>query len=214
MTISESNILIGERVKLPTKYGDFELIPFQEKSSGVEHIALIKGSITSNAITLTRIHSSCATGDLFGSLKCDCGEQLILSMKMINKNGHGIVVYLNQEGRGIGLMNKMKAYKLQEGGLDTIEANLHLGFASDERDYQIGAEILSSLGVKKVELITNNPDKIFGLEQNGIQVIKRIPIITKSNPFNLNYLHTKKSRMGHLLNELKFETKSDDNRYI
>ena len=214
MTISESNILIGERVKLPTKYGDFELIPFQEKSSGVEHMALIKGAITLNDITLTRIHSSCATGDLFGSLKCDCGEQLILSMKMINKNGHGIVVYLNQEGRGIGLMNKMKAYKLQEGGLDTIEANLHLGFASDERDYQIGAEILSSLGVKKVELITNNPDKIFGLEQNGIQVIKRIPIITKSNPFNLNYLHTKKSRMGHLLNELKFETKSDDNRYI
>ena len=214
MTISESNILIGERVKLPTKYGDFELIPFQEKSSGVEHMALIKGAITLNDITLTRIHSSCATGDLFGSLKCDCGEQLILSMKMINKNGHGIVVYLNQEGRGIGLMNKMKAYKLQEGGLDTIEANLHLGFASDERDYQIGAEILSSLGVKKVELITNNPDKIFGLEQNGIQVIKRIPIITKSNAFNLNYLHTKKSRMGHLLNELKFETKSDDNRYI
>ena len=214
MTISESNILIGERVKLPTKYGDFELIPFQEKSSGVEHMALIKGAITLNDITLTRIHSSCATGDLFGSLKCDCGEQLILSMKMINKNGHGIVVYLNQEGRGIGLMNKMKAYKLQEGGLDTIEANLHLGFASDERDYQIGAEILSSLGVTKVELITNNPDKIFGLEQNGIQVIKRIPIITKSNAFNLNYLHTKKSRMGHLLNELKFETKSDDNRYI
>ena len=214
MTISESNILIGERVKLPTKYGDFELIPFQEKSSGVEHMALIKGAITLNDITLTRIHSSCATGDLFGSLKCDCGEQLILSMKMINKNGHGIVVYLNQEGRGIGLMNKMKAYKLQEGGLDTIEANLHLGFASDERDYQIAAEILSLLGVRKVKLMTNNPDKIFGLEQYGIKVTRRIPIITKSNAFNLNYLHTKKSRMGHLLNELKFETKSDDNRYI
>ena len=214
MTISESNILIGERVKLPTKYGDFELIPFQEQSSGVEHMALIKGAITLNDITLTRIHSSCATGDLFGSLKCDCGEQLILSMKMINKNGHGIVVYLNQEGRGIGLMNKMKAYKLQEGGLDTIEANLQLGFASDERDYQIAAEILSLLGVRKVKLMTNNPDKIFGLEQYGIKVTRRIPIITKSNAFNLNYLHTKKSRMGHLLNELKFETKSDDNRYI
>ena len=214
MSIKDSKILIGERVKLPTKYGDFKFIPFLEQSSGVEHMVLIKGTISSCKTTLTRIHSSCATGDLFGSLRCDCGEQLIMAMKKINKNGNGIIVYLNQEGRGIGLMNKINAYKLQEDGLDTIEANLQLGFASDERDYQIAAEILSLLGVRKVKLMTNNPDKIFGLEQYGIKVTRRIPIITKSNPFNLNYLHTKKSRMGHLLNELKPDALLNDNTHI
>lgn len=203
MTARDTNILHGERVKLPTKYGHFELIPFQEKLSGLEHMALIKGNFTSNDTVLTRIHSACATGDLFGSLKCDCGEQLIQAMKIIENNGNGIIVYLQQEGRGIGLMNKMKAYKLQERGMDTIEANLHLGFAPDKREYKIGAEILSVLGVKKVKLLTNNPDKILGLEQNGIQVVKRIPLIIQSNPFNRYYLDTKEIRMGHLLSEKK-----------
>ncbi|WP_338357972.1 GTP cyclohydrolase II [Yeosuana marina] len=197
------DILPGERVKLPTKYGHFELIPFEEKSSGLEHMALIKGDFTSNDIVLTRIHSACATGDLFGSLKCDCGEQLIQAMKMIEYNGNGVIVYLQQEGRGIGLMNKIKAYKLQEEGMDTIEANVHLGFASDEREYQIGAGILSFLGINKVKLLTNNPDKILGLEEHNIQVVKRIPLIIQSNPFNKHYLDTKEIRMGHQLSEEK-----------
>ena len=205
MINKDSNILIGERVKLPTKYGHFELIPFQENVNGLEHIALIKGNFTPKDTILTRIHSACATGDLFGSLKCDCGEQLIQSMKMIEKNGTGIIVYLQQEGRGIGLMNKMKAYKLQEDGMDTMEANVHLGFAPDERDYQIGAEILKHLHIKKVKLLTNNPDKIIGLEQNNIKVVKRIPIIIQSNTFNINYLNTKEIRMGHLLHKEKSE---------
>lgn len=211
MATRNTNILQGERVKLPTKYGHFELIPFQEKLRGLEHMVLIKGSFTSNDTVLTRIHSACATGDLFGSLKCDCGEQLIQAMKIIENIGNGIIVYLQQEGRGIGLMNKIKAYKLQEGGMDTVEANLELGFAPDERAYQIGAEILNTLGIKKVKLLTNNPDKILGLEQNGIQVVKRIPLIIKSNPFNKYYLNTKENRMGHLLNEEKSEIRCYDN---
>jgi len=211
MFIREANILQGERVKLPTKYGHFELVPFQEKLSGLEHMALIKGNFTSKDTILTRIHSACATGDLFGSLKCDCGEQLIRAMKLIENNGSGIIVYLQQEGRGIGLMNKMKAYKLQEEGMDTIEANLHLGFAPDERKYHIGAEILSDLGVKKLKLLTNNPDKILGLEQNGIQVIKRIPLIVQSNPFNKYYLDTKEIHMGHQLSVEKPENLCYDN---
>ena len=211
MTDSDTTILQGERVQLPTKYGHFELIPFQEKLSGLEHMALVKGTFTSNDTILTRIHSACATGDLFGSLKCDCGEQLIQAMKIIESKGHGIIVYLQQEGRGIGLMNKMRAYKLQEDGMDTVEANLHLGFASDEREYQIGAEILSALSVKKVNLLTNNPDKMLGLEQNGIQVVKRIPIIIESNPFNKYYLDTKETSMGHLLSKKKAEMDCYDN---
>ena len=207
----DTNILKGERIKLPTKYGHFDLIPFKEKLSGLEHMALIKGSFTSKEAVLTRIHSACATGDLFGSLKCDCGEQLIEAMKIIEDKGSGIIVYLQQEGRGIGLMNKMKAYKLQEEGMDTIEANLHLGFASDERDYQIGAEILSELGVEKLELLTNNPDKIQGLEQYGIEVVKRIPLIIKSNPFNKHYLNTKENHMGHQLSEKNRENLCYDN---
>lgn len=198
MTVRNKTILQGERVQLPTKYGHFELIPFQEKLSGLEHMVLIKGSTTPNEATLTRIHSACATGDLFGSLKCDCGEQLIEAMKIIENNGSGLIVYLQQEGRGIGLMNKMKAYKLQEQGMDTIEANLHLGFAPDERAYKICAEILDTLGITKVQLLTNNPDKIIKLEQSGIQVVKRIPLIIPSNPFNKRYLKTKETRMGHL----------------
>jgi len=211
MTARDTNILQGERVQLPTKYGQFELIPFQEKLSGLEHMALIKGNFIANDTILTRIHSACATGDLFGSLKCDCGEQLIQAMKLIESNGSGIIVYLQQEGRGIGLMNKMKAYKLQEHGMDTVEANLHLGFAPDKREYQIGAEILSALGVKKVKLLTNNPGKIIGLEQNGIKVVKRIPLIIQSNPFNRYYLDTKEIRMGHLLTEKKSQIHCYDN---
>lgn len=207
----DSNILWGERVKLPTKYGYFELIPFQERTNSLEHMALIKGDITSTEIILTRIHSACATGDLFGSLRCDCGEQLIESMKLIETNGNGIILYLQQEGRGIGLMNKMKAYKLQEEGMDTLEANLQLGFAPDERDYEIGAKILDHLGIKKVKLLTNNPDKIIGLEKNGIMVMERIPLIIQPNPCNKYYLDTKESRMGHQLSEEKLENQNYDN---
>ncbi|MBP8792197.1 MAG: GTP cyclohydrolase II [Lutibacter sp.] len=203
MNVNDTNIVQGERVQLPTKYGHFELIPFQEKGSGLEHIALIKGNFTSNDTVLTRIHSACATGDLFGSLKCDCGDQLIEAMKLIEHKGIGIIVYLQQEGRGIGLMNKMKAYKLQEQGMDTIEANVHLGFAPDEREYQIGAEILNALGVKKVKLLTNNPDKINKLEESGIKVVERIPLIIPSNPFNKYYLDTKEIQMGHQLSNDK-----------
>lgn len=211
MQYQNTNILIGERVKLPTKYGHFELIPFQEKLNGLEHIALIKGDLIQNNATLTRIHSACATGDLFGSLRCDCGDQLIQTLKIIEQNGNGIIVYLQQEGRGIGLMNKMKAYKLQEDGMDTLEANLHLGFAPDEREYQIAAEILKHLQVKNVHLLTNNPDKISGLEQHEINVEKRIPLIIKPNPFNINYLNTKEIRMGHLLHKEKQEIIYYDN---
>lgn len=210
MNNKKTHILAGERIKLPTKYGHFELIPFQEKSNGLEHIALIKGTFTSQDIVLTRIHSACATGDLFGSLKCDCGEQLTQAMKRIENNGSGIIVYLQQEGRGIGLMNKIKAYKLQEQGMNTIEANLHLGFAADSREYKMGCEILSHLGIKNIKLLTNNPDKISGLEQNGIHVVKRIPVVVPSNLYNTHYLNTKETQMGHLLNEEPVEIKSYD----
>lgn len=199
MPQNNTTILVGERVKLPTKYGHFELIPFQEKKNGLEHMALVKGHFNTNDIILTRIHSACATGDLFGSLKCDCGEQLIQAIKEIEKKGKGIIIYLQQEGRGIGLMNKMKAYKLQEGGMDTIEANLHLGFLADEREYATAAQILKSLHIKNVKLLTNNPEKITGLTQNGIQIVERIPLLIQPNPFNLKYLSTKKKQMGHLL---------------
>lgn len=199
MPQNNTTILVGERVKLPTKYGHFELIPFQEKKNGLEHMALVKGHFNTNDIILTRIHSACATGDLFGSLKCDCGEQLIQAIKEIEKKGKGIIIYLQQEGRGIGLMNKMKAYKLQEGGMDTIEANLHLGFLADEREYATAAQILKSLHIKNIKLLTNNPEKITGLTQNGIQIVERIPLLIQPNPFNLKYLSTKKKQMGHLL---------------
>ncbi|WP_117880438.1 GTP cyclohydrolase II [Aureibaculum luteum] len=199
--VRKTSIIKGERVQLPTKYGHFELIPFQEKISGLEHIVLIKGNISSKDNVLTRIHSSCATGDIFGSLKCDCGEQLIASMKLIEKEGKGIIVYLQQEGRGIGLMNKIKAYKLQEQGMDTLEANVHLGFAPDEREYEVGADILNALGVHKIKLLTNNPDKINKLEQSGIKIVERVPIIINSNEFNKDYLSTKENQMGHQLSK-------------
>lgn len=192
------DLIQGEKVKLPTKYGNFDLIVFKEEKSDLEHIAILKGNSKSKGNWLTRIHSACATGDLFGSLRCDCGEQLAKSLQLIEKNGKGIVIYLMQEGRGIGLMNKIKAYKLQEDGMDTVEANLHLGFKSDERNYDIAASILKALNISEIDLLTNNPDKIVKLEENGIQITQRVPLKIKPNSHNIKYFETKISKMGHL----------------
>jgi len=199
---SETLVEKGETVNMPTQYGHFRLIPFSQKSNGLEHIALIKGEWEKDEPVLVRMHSSCATGDTFGSLRCECGEQLHISMKMIEKAGKGAVVYLNQEGRGIGLMDKMRAYKLQEQGLDTVDANLHLGHDSDEREYGVGAQILRELGVSKIRLITNNPVKRAALEGYGLEIVENVPIEITPNPFNKFYLKTKKERMGHTLNNL------------
>lgn len=194
----------GVEVAMPTAYGDFRLIPFHQKSNGLEHIALIKGDIASDdAPVLVRVHSSCATGDIFGSKRCDCGEQLHKSMEMIDKAGRGVIVYLNQEGRGIGLMDKIKAYKLQEEGLDTVDANLHLGHKADERDYGVGAQILNLLGVTKMRLMTNNPIKRIGLEGYGLEVVENVPIEIEPNEYNRFYMHTKKTRMGHDLSSVE-----------
>ncbi len=193
----DSLIEKGERIHLPTVYGDFDMIPFKQKSNGSEHSALIKGSWDKDEPILVRVHSSCVTGDIFGSKRCDCGEQLHEALKMIEKAGKGVLVYLNQEGRGIGLMNKIAAYKLQENGLDTVEANIHLGFNADDRDYGIGAQILRSLGVKKMKLISNNPQKRAGLKGYGIEIVENVHINIKPNPYNKFYLLTKKNKMGH-----------------
>lgn len=193
----------GATVHLPTQYGDFKLIPFRQKSSGLEHVALIKGDIHSGDPVLVRVHSSCITGDIFGSLRCECGEQLHKSMEMIEKEGKGVVIYLNQEGRGIGFMAKMQAYKLQEEGLDTVDANLHLGYKADERDYGVGAQMLRSIGVSKMRLITNNPVKRIGLEAYGLEITEVVPIEVQPNPYNAFYLKTKKERMGHKLHNIK-----------
>jgi 3,4-dihydroxy 2-butanone 4-phosphate synthase / GTP cyclohydrolase II len=195
----ESLILKGVRVKLPTAYGDFELIPFKQKSNGIEHIALVKGKWTSEDPVLVRVHSSCITGDIFGSKRCDCGSQLHKALQMIEKEGQGVLVYMNQEGRGIGLFNKIKAYKLQEQGKDTVEANLDLGFQEDERDYGVGANILRELGLGKIRLLTNNPVKRKGLEGYGLEIIENIPLEVKPNEHNRFYLETKKNKMGHTL---------------
>ena len=195
----ESLIEQGDEVDMPTEYGHFRLIPFRQKSNGLEHIALIKGEIKKDEPTLVRVHSSCATGDIFGSMRCDCGEQLHKAMRMIEKERKGIIVYLNQEGRGIGLMDKIRAYKLQEEGLDTVDANLHLGHLADERDYGVGAQILRSLGITKMRLMTNNPVKRVGLESYGLSVVEIVPIEIHPNRYNERYLETKKKRMGHLL---------------
>jgi len=196
---SESLIEKGETVKMPTKYGDFKLVPFRQKSNGQEHIALIKGEWEEDEAVLVRVHSSCMTGDIFGSLRCECGEQLHLAMQRIQKEEKGVVVYMNQEGRGIGLMNKIKAYKLQEEGYDTVDANVHLGFRPDERDYGVGAQILREIGIKKMRLMTNNPVKRIGLESYGLQIVENIPIEIEPNKYNMFYIKTKKERMGHTL---------------
>lgn len=189
----------GEEVDMPTCYGHFRLIPFRQTSNGLEHIALIKGTWEKNEPVLVRVHSSCATGDIFGSMRCDCGEQLHKSMEMVEKEGKGVVVYMQQEGRGIGLMNKIAAYKLQERGLDTVEANVHLGFKPDERDYGCGAQILRELGITKMRLLTNNPTKRVGLEAYGLEIVENVPIEIAPNKYDLRYLQTKKDRMGHKL---------------
>ncbi|MDR0810882.1 MAG: bifunctional 3,4-dihydroxy-2-butanone-4-phosphate synthase/GTP cyclohydrolase II [Paludibacter sp.] len=189
----------GETVHLPTVYGDFRLIPFRQISNGLEHIALLKGEWKKDEPIMVRVHSSCATGDIFGSMRCECGEQLHRAMQMIEREGKGAIVYMNQEGRGIGLMNKIRAYKLQEEGLDTVDANLHLGFKADERDYGVGAQILRETGIGKIRLITNNPVKRIGLESYGLSIVENIPIEIAPNPYNEFYMHTKKERMGHEL---------------
>lgn len=199
----ETLVETGVEVDMPTAYGHFRLIPFRQKSNGLEHIALIKGDLSDGEPALVRVHSSCATGDIFGSLRCDCGEQLHKALEMIEKEGRGAVVYLNQEGRGIGLMDKIRAYKLQEEGLDTIEANLHLGHQADERDYGVGAQILHLLGIRKMRLLTNNPVKRIGLEGYGLEVVENVPIEVSPNPYNLRYMHTKKVRMGHDLHNVE-----------
>ncbi len=196
----ESLVEKGDEVHLPTKYGDFRLIPFLQKSNGLEHIVLKKGTWNDDEPILVRVHSSCATGDIFGSLRCECGEQLHKAMEMVEKAGKGVILYLNQEGRGIGLMNKIKAYKLQEEGLDTVDANIHLGFDPDERDYGVGANILHEIGVKKMRLITNNPIKRAGLEGYGLTIVENVPIEVGINQYNERYMRTKKERMGHILN--------------
>lgn len=189
----------GEEVDMPTKFGYFRLIPFRQTSNGLEHFALIKGQWVSDEPVLVRVHSSCATGDILGSMRCDCGEQLHKSMEMVEKEGKGVVVYMQQEGRGIGLMNKIAAYKLQEKGLDTVEANIHLGFKPDERDYGCGAQILRELGITKMRLMTNNPTKRVGLEAYGLEIVENVPIEIAPNKYDLKYLQTKKDRMGHNL---------------
>ena len=199
---TESIVEKGEEAQLPTAYGDFRVVPFKQKSNGMEHVALVKGNVSTSDPVLVRMHSSCITGDIFGSYRCDCGDQLHEAMRKVQEEGRGVIVYLQQEGRGIGLMNKIAAYKLQEQGLDTVEANLHLGCRADERDYGVGAEILRQLGVQKMRLMTNNPVKRIGLESFGLEVAEIVPIEIKPNEYNHDYLLTKKNKMGHHLSKL------------
>lgn len=195
----ESIIEVGDEVDMPTRYGHFHLIPFRQQSNGLEHMVLVKGTWSPDEPILVRVHSSCATGDIFGSQRCDCGEQLHKSMQLIEKEGKGVVIYMQQEGRGIGLMNKIAAYKLQEEGYDTVDANIHLGFKPDERDYGCGAQMLRHLGVRKMRLLTNNPVKRVGLEAYGLEITEIVPIETTPNKYNEHYLKTKQDRMGHKL---------------
>ena len=195
----ESLIERGVTVPLPTEWGEFNITPFRQKSNGVEHVALTKGEWTEEEPVLIRVHSSCATGDIFGSYRCDCGDQLHQAMQLIEKEGKGAIVYLNQEGRGIGLCNKIHAYKLQDQGLDTVDANLQLGFKADERDYGVGASIIRELGIRKMRLMTNNPSKKVGLEGYGLTIDEIVPLVIKPNPYNERYLSTKQERMHHTL---------------
>jgi len=200
----DSIIIQGTKVNLPTEYGDFNLIPFIQKSNGLEHVALVKGEWGEEENVLVRVHSSCVTGDIFGSYRCDCGDQLHEAMRMVQKEAKGVIIYLNQEGRGIGLYNKMKAYKLQEEGRDTVEANVELGFEEDERDYGVGAGMLHSLGIRNMRLITNNPVKKAGLEGYGMTIKETIRLEIPSNRHNQFYLETKRDKMGHFLNIARY----------
>ncbi len=202
---SDSLIDRGEEVELPTHYGKFRIVPFRQKSNGAEHVALIKGEWEPNEPILTRVHSSCMTGDIFGSMRCECGDQLHEAMNMIEEEGKGVIVYMMQEGRGIGLLNKIAAYKLQDQGLDTVEANLHLGFKADERDYGVGAQILRNLGVTKMRLMTNNPVKRVGLEGYGLEVTEIVPVEIPPNKYNQKYMKTKRDRMGHHLRGFNYD---------
>jgi 3,4-dihydroxy 2-butanone 4-phosphate synthase/GTP cyclohydrolase II len=191
------------RVNMPTKWGNFTLVAFKEKNTNSEHLALVKGEWSAGDAVLTRVHSSCFTGDILGSFRCDCGEQLHKAMQMVEQEGKGVILYMNQEGRGIGLVNKLKAYKLQEEGMDTVEANIHLGFGMDERDYGVGAQILRHLNVTKLKLMSNNPKKRAGLKGYGLEIVEIVPIHIKSNPHNEKYLQTKRDKLGHeMLNDL------------
>ena len=203
----QSIIIKGTEVDLPTDFGHFRLIPFIQKSNGMEHVALIKGTFSKDEPVVVRVHSSCVTGDIFGSNRCDCGEQLHKAMKMIDTIGKGVIIYLNQEGRGIGLFNKIKAYKLQENGVDTVDANLQLGFNEDERDYGVGASMMHALGLGKIRLISNNPVKRAGLEGYGIEIVENIPLIIEPNEHNKFYLDTKRDKMGHFLNIARYDKK-------
>jgi 3,4-dihydroxy 2-butanone 4-phosphate synthase/GTP cyclohydrolase II len=207
---TDSIVIKGCEVKLPTTYGSFKLIPFIQESNGLEHIALIKGELKKDEPILTRVHSSCMTGDIFGSYRCDCGVQLHKAMEMIEKEGKGVLIYLNQEGRGIGLSNKIKAYKLQEQGRDTVEANTDLGFKDDERDYGVGANILRELGLGKLKLITNNPVKRAGLEGYGLTIVENIPLVIEPNEHNAFYLKTKQDKMGHFLDIAQYNIDGEE----
>ena len=207
---SDSILVKGTEVQLPTEYGNFMLTPFIQKTNGLEHVALTVGTWDDAKPVLVRVHSSCVTGDIFGSHRCDCGDQLHEAMRIINKEGRGVIIYLNQEGRGIGLYNKMKAYKLQEEGRDTVEANVELGFKDDERDYGIGAGMLYALGIQNIRLITNNPVKKTGLEGYGMKIVETIPLEIPSNKHNQFYLETKRDKMGHFLNIAKYESNKEN----
>ncbi len=207
----ESLVERGVRVKLPTEFGEFDLIPYRQISNGLEHVALIKGSWTKDEPVCVRVHSSCVTGDIFGSKKCDCGQQLHEAMRKIDKAGKGVIVYMNQEGRGIGLFNKIKAYKLQEEGMDTVDANIELGFEEDERDYGVGASILRDLQLGKIKLLTNNPIKRKGLEAYGLKIVENIPLEIEPNEHNKFYLETKRKKMGHTLELVKINPEKKKN---
>lgn len=207
---SDSILLKGSEVSLPTAYGDFMLTPFIQKSNGLEHVAITRGSWTEKDQVLVRVHSSCVTGDIFGSFRCDCGDQLHEAMRLIQKEGQGAIIYLNQEGRGIGLYNKIKAYKLQEQGRDTVEANVELGFKEDERDYGVGAGMLHALGIRNIRLITNNPVKKAGLEGYGMTIVETIHLEVPSNKHNQFYLETKRDKMGHFLNIANYNQHLED----
>ncbi len=202
----KSNRLVekGVKVQLPTHFGTFELIPFRQLSNNLEHIAIIKGEFQPDEPVLVRVHSSCVTGDIFGSKRCDCGQQLEKALQNIEKEGKGALIYMNQEGRGIGLFNKMKAYKLQEQGFDTVEANIELGFEGDERDYGVGAQIIRELGIRKMRLMTNNPIKRIGLEGHGLEIVETIPLEIEPNEHNSFYMRTKKEKMGHDLDFFQY----------